>query len=54
MPRPECFGHSIAKDLMTQSEELASVLSPEKLYQVSMDRLKVNFEVLQGSGSKMH
>ena len=51
---PSVFGHSIAKDLMTQSEELASVLSPEKLYQVSMDRLKVNFEVLQGSGSKMH
>ena len=36
------FGHSTAKDLMTQFEEVTNKYAPEKPCQISMDGLKVN------------
>ena len=38
------FGHSTAKDLMTQFEEVTNKVALEKLYQISMDRPKVNLK----------
>ena len=38
------FGHSTAKDLMTQFEKVTNKLTAEKLYQISMDGPKVNLK----------
>ena len=40
------LGHSTAIDLMDKLNEIIKHLDPEKLYQISMDALAVNINLL--------
>ena len=46
------FGHSIARNLMTNFEEITNKLAQQKVYQIYMDRPKVNLKFYSEADDK--